>query len=51
MKKAMRKDHNESAFAEVLNLIQAARHKAFQAVNTTLIDLYWHVGRVHQPQD
>lgn len=38
------KDHNESAFAEVVNLIQAARHKAFQAVNTTLMDLYWHVG-------
>lgn len=43
MKKPTR-DHNEPAFAEVVNLIQAARHKAFQAVNTTLIDLYWHVG-------
>ncbi|MSN25109.1 MAG: DUF1016 family protein [Geobacter sp.] len=44
MKKPTTKDHTESAFAEVVNLIQAARHKAFQAVNTTLIDLYWHVG-------
>lgn len=44
MKKPTTKDHNESAFAEVVNLIQAARHKAFQAVNTNLIDLYWHVG-------
>ena len=44
MKQPTTKDHNESVFAEVVNLIQAARHKAFQAVNTTLIDLYWHVG-------
>lgn len=44
MKKPTTKDHNESAFTEVANLIQAARHKAFQSVNTTLIDLYWHVG-------
>ncbi|RII26101.1 MAG: DUF1016 domain-containing protein [Geobacter sp.] len=44
MKKPTTKDHNKSAFTEVVNLIQAARHKAFQAVNTTLIDLYWHVG-------
>lgn len=44
MKKPTTKDHNESAFTEVVNLIQAARHKAFQSVNTTLIDLYWHVG-------
>lgn len=44
MKKPTTKYHNESAFTEVVNLIQAARHKAFQAVNTTLIDLYWHVG-------
>jgi predicted nuclease of restriction endonuclease-like (RecB) superfamily len=44
MKKPTTKDHTETTFAEVVNLIQAARHKAFQAVNTTLIDLYWHVG-------
>jgi len=44
MKKPITKDHSESAFAEVVNLIQSARHKAFQSVNTTLIDLYWHVG-------
>lgn len=44
MKKPTTKNRNETAFAEVVNLIQAARHKAFQAVNTTLIDLYWHVG-------
>lgn len=32
-------------FAEVLELIQAARQRAFAAVNTTLIDLYWQVGQ------
>jgi predicted nuclease of restriction endonuclease-like (RecB) superfamily len=31
-------------FAEVVNLIQAARQKTSHAVNTALIDLYWHVG-------
>jgi len=34
----------ESAFAEVLALIQEGRKRAFQAVNTELIDLYWRVG-------
>ena len=32
------------AFHEVTNLIEVARQKAFQAINTALIDLYWHVG-------
>lgn len=44
MKNVITKGHTESAFAEVVDLIQTARHKAFQAVNTTLIDLYWNVG-------
>ncbi len=35
---------HESAFREVLDLIQRARQRAFQAVNTELIDLYWNVG-------
>lgn len=34
----------DDGFAEVMGLIQAARHRAFQAVNTTLIDLYWQIG-------
>ncbi len=34
----------EHTFAEVVHLIEAARHHAYQAVNTTLIDLYWKVG-------
>ena len=35
---------DEAGFAEVIGLITAARQRAFQAVNTTLIDLYWQVG-------
>ncbi len=34
----------EPAFAEVANLIETARERTFQAVNTVLIDLYWQVG-------
>ncbi|MEI7730459.1 MAG: PDDEXK nuclease domain-containing protein [Verrucomicrobiota bacterium] len=35
---------HESAFHEVIVLIQKARQRAFLAVNTELIDLYWRVG-------
>jgi predicted nuclease of restriction endonuclease-like (RecB) superfamily len=31
-------------FAEVLHLIEAARHRAYQAVNVAMIELYWSVG-------
>ena len=31
-------------FGEITRLIEMARQKALQAVNTTLIDLYWQVG-------
>lgn len=34
----------EDAFAEVVTLIQSARHRALQAVNTELVGLYWQVG-------
>ena len=34
----------DSAFAEVVNLIQTARQRAYQAVNTELVGLYWQVG-------
>ena len=34
----------EPAFAEVVEMIQAARRQAVAAVNTVLIDLYWQVG-------
>ena len=34
----------EASFAEVVDLIQQARQRTFQTVNTELIDLYWQVG-------
>ena len=34
----------EAGFAEIVSLIAAARQRALQSVNTTLIDLYWQVG-------
>jgi predicted nuclease of restriction endonuclease-like (RecB) superfamily len=39
-----RKADHEAAFREVIGLIQSARARALQAVNTELIDLYWRVG-------
>jgi predicted nuclease of restriction endonuclease-like (RecB) superfamily len=43
--KLMPRPPDESGFAEVAGLIAAARQQAFQAVNTSLIDLYWQVGQ------
>ena len=34
----------EAAFRDVVQLIAASRAKAFQSVNTALIELYWEVG-------
>jgi predicted nuclease of restriction endonuclease-like (RecB) superfamily len=34
----------EQTFAEVVEMIQAARGQAVAAVNTALIDLYWRIG-------
>jgi DUF1016 N-terminal domain len=34
----------QKSFAIVVQMIQAARKTAAQAVNTQLIDLYWQVG-------
>ena len=36
---------SQADFAEISALITAARLRAVQAVNTTLIDLYWQVGQ------
>ena len=33
-----------AGFEEIVQLIAAARQRAYQTVNTTLIDLYWHIG-------
>lgn len=35
---------NEARFAEVIALIEAARGRAYQAVNTELVSLYWQLG-------
>jgi predicted nuclease of restriction endonuclease-like (RecB) superfamily len=35
---------DDAGFAEVVGLIAAARQRAFQSINTALIDLYWQVG-------
>ena len=32
-------------FDEVLALIKAARRRAYQAINTELVDLYWELGK------
>jgi predicted nuclease of restriction endonuclease-like (RecB) superfamily len=34
----------QTSFVEVVDLIHKARQRAFQAVNTELIDLYWRIG-------
>ena len=34
----------DEGFYAIVQLIDAARQRAYQAVNTTLIDLYWQVG-------
>lgn len=35
---------DEGRFAEVVSLIEAARSRAYQAVNTELVSLYWQLG-------
>jgi pantoate kinase len=35
----------EESFAEVVDLIEQARRRAYQAVNTELVALYWEMGR------
>ncbi len=35
----------ETSFAEVVGLIEQARQRAYQAVNTELVGLYWEIGR------
>ena len=44
MSSAVSAASEERAFAEVVEMIQAARGRAVAAVNTALIDLYWRVG-------
>ena len=39
-------DFDEVTFAEISKLIAASRERAFQTVNTVLIDLYWNIGEI-----
>lgn len=41
---AISKIPEEQEFTEVVDMITAAKSRAFQAVNTTLIELYWNIG-------
>jgi predicted nuclease of restriction endonuclease-like (RecB) superfamily len=41
-----RKPSVDTGFAEIAELIASAKVRAFRAVNTALIDLYWEVGAV-----
>jgi len=34
----------EASFAEVVGLIEQARLRAYQAVNTDLVGMYWRIG-------
>ena len=43
-KKPVPRKAKEAAFDDVVSLIQQARQRAYAAVNTTLIDLYWQIG-------
>ena len=38
-------DAIEASFTEVVGLIEQARQRAYQAVNTELVGLYWEIGR------
>ena len=38
-------DHVETSFAEVVVLIEQARQRAYQAVDSELVGLYWRIGQ------
>ena len=38
-------DHIEPSFAEVVSLIEQARQRAYQAVDSELVGLYWRIGQ------
>lgn len=42
----MSRDLEDDRFAEVLALIEEARNRAYQAVNTELVSLYWQLGEL-----
>ena len=36
---------SSSFFADILNILQTARQKAYSAINFTMVDAYWHIGK------
>ena len=34
----------EKMYNEIKELIETSRRRAYEAVNTILLDLYWHIG-------
>lgn len=44
LKKGLPSGTVDASFAEVIGLIEAARQRAYQAVNTELVALYWQIG-------
>lgn len=45
-KKTTNTPNTQEVFSAVLSHIQQSRQKIFSHVNTTLIDLYWHIGEI-----
>ena len=44
MAEILKEQYLETDFAEIVHLITAARQRAYRAVNTELIELYWMIG-------
>ncbi|MBF0233592.1 MAG: DUF1016 family protein [Desulfamplus sp.] len=44
MANQIEKQKTEKQFAEILHRIQQAKQRAFQQVNTILVELYWNIG-------
>ena len=44
--KAMVVSPGEGAFDEIVELIQVARQRAYQAANTELVSLYWQIENI-----
>jgi predicted nuclease of restriction endonuclease-like (RecB) superfamily len=42
--KAPKEPVADSDFREIVDLIEVARQRTFQAINTALVDLYWQIG-------
>ena len=41
----LQQNNNDTNFNELLNLITTSKQKALKQVNSTLIELYWNIGK------